>query len=181
MPASDSGTYITYPNANTRISGDSSRSVCASFRVSTENIDNILVSIGSSDTTWDNRKGCNRNFALAIADSTSVTIYGMCTEFDNFNIYVGPGTLYDGMFHQICVTYNNINSKLCVYRDLQGPTCVTRTNAPYNTGFGDVRIGWWPDNNRQFTATNGGLIKSVSLYDSMISQDCVAHQINTNN
>jgi hypothetical protein len=179
MPTSDSGAHITYSNANTRIEGDNSRSVCVLFRANGSNNENILVSIGSSDTTWT--MGCNRNFALVISTSIYVHVFGMCEAFDNYNISVGPQTLYDGAFHQLCVTYNKTNSELCVYRDSQMPTCIRRNNGPYNTAISDVRIGWWSDLNRQFTTQGGGIIKSVSLFNSTISQQCVLQQINTNN
>ncbi|CAF1201748.1 unnamed protein product [Adineta steineri] len=178
MPTSDSGSYFTYFQANTRISGDSSRSICVRFRVSSSNVDHILASFGSSGTTWNNGIGCNKHFALAVANATCVNVYGMCV--DNYHIHVGPNTLYDGNFHQLCATYNNISSKLCVYRDLQDPTCIIRTT-PYNTGLGDVRIGWWPDHNRRFISTGSETIKAVSLFDKAISQDCVAHLVNTTN
>ncbi|CAF4155946.1 unnamed protein product [Rotaria sp. Silwood2] len=165
-----------YRNANTRISGDSSRSVCAFFRVSSSNVDNIIVDIGSAKTT--SVGGCNRHFALGVADATHINVFGLCGMFDNNYIFVGPDTLYDGNFHQICITYNSTNAKLCVYRDAQEPICITRNNGPYNTSLGNVRIGWWPDDNRQFVALGGGLIRSVSLFDSEISQDCVIQEFN---
>ncbi|CAF2896664.1 unnamed protein product, partial [Rotaria sp. Silwood2] len=165
-----------YLNANTRISGDISRSVCAFFRVSNLNVDNIIVDIGSAKSSGVG--GCNRHFALGIANATHINLFGMCSMFDNVLIFVGPDTLYDGAFHQICITYNSTNRKLCAYRDYQQPTCITRNNMSYNTALGNVRIGWWPDGNHQFVASGDGLIRSVSLFDSEISQDCVIQEFN---
>jgi len=139
------------------------------------NNNNILVSIGALDTAWPS-KGCNRNFAIVISDSTLASVFRMCNQFDNLNIHVGPYNLYDGAFHQICVTYNNTESKLCVYLDSQTPNCLVRQNPPYNTTLGDVRIGWWPDNNRQFVASGGGSIHSVSLFDSVLPETCITDQ-----
>lgn len=180
MPSSDQGTYFTYTNANTHISGDLSRSGCASFRANTSNADNIIFSIGSNLTTWHNNTGCNMNFALSVIDASHVSVYGMCPSYDNVNILVGQSTLYDGTFHQICVTYDNTVPKLCIYLDLQSPQCLNRSNPSYNTGLGDVRIGWWPDGNRQFTASGGGLIRFVSLFDTAINQNCVAYHYQVN-
>ncbi|CAF3820775.1 unnamed protein product [Rotaria sp. Silwood1] len=176
MPSLGEGTYFTYTKANTRISGDSSRSLCASFRASSLNYDNIVVEIGSSDTTWNSGKGCNTHFALAVGDGINIIVFGMCFSFDN-SINIGPSTLFDGNFHHICITYNSINSILCAYRDFQTPVCIVRDNSPYNTGLGDVRIGWWPDENRQFVASGGGWIKYAALFDMEISSECVARQI----
>ncbi|CAF3030136.1 unnamed protein product [Rotaria sp. Silwood2] len=92
-----------YLNANTRISGDISRSVCAFFRVSNLNVDNIIVDIGSAKSSGVG--GCNRHFALGIANATHINLFGMCSMFDNVLIFVGPDTLYDGAFHQICITW----------------------------------------------------------------------------
>jgi hypothetical protein len=175
MPESDQGTNFTYPNANRRIHGDISRSVCATFRASDSNDDNIIYSIGSFGTTWT-REGCNTHFTLTIRNATHIDIYGMCTVYDNEAIFLGGSTLYDKAFHQICVTYNNTESKLCIYLDSQTPKCLIRQNPRYNTALGDVRIGWWPDNNREFSASRGGLIRSVSLFDRAISPQCVADQ-----
>ena len=179
MPSSDQGTYLTYPNGNTHIIGDISRSVCASFRADKSNDNNIIFSIGSFDTTW-NGKGCNTHFALAIQNATHVNVFGMCHIYDNQDIPIGQGTLYDGKFHQICLTYNNIDSKLCIYHNLQSPECLIRKNHPYNTTMGDVRIGWWTDNNRQYVAAGGRTIRSVSLFDKVITQNCVADQLMVN-
>jgi hypothetical protein len=179
MPSSDQGTNLTYTNANTLISGDLSRSGCVSFRASASNADNIIFSIGSSLTTASG--GCDTNFALSVINASHVTIYGMCPLFDNPNIPVGQSILYDGAFHQVCVTYDNTISTLCVYLDLLSPQCLIRSNAPYNTSLGDVRIGWWPDNNRQFVASGGGLIELVSLFNVAINQSCVAFQYQVNN
>ncbi|CAF2676651.1 unnamed protein product [Rotaria sp. Silwood2] len=120
MPSSVQTTYLTYSSANTLISGDASRSGCVWFRAGTG--------------------GCNQHFALSVIDASHVTIYGMCGAYDNANINVGQSVLYDGSFHQVCVTYNNVNSQLCIYLDLSPPNCLTRTNVVYNTGSGDVRI-----------------------------------------
>lgn len=178
MPSNDSGTNLTYANANTFISGNSDRSVCVYFKASSSNIDHILLSIGPLLT---GSISCNKHFAIAIANATHITIYGMCGLYDNLNINVAPSSLHDGLFHQICVSYNSTNSRLCVYRDSQTSTCFTRTNPPYSTQTGDVRIGWWPDNNRPFLGTQGGLIKSASLFNSVISTNCVAFMLNTYN
>ena len=178
MPTADQGTNLTYSNANTLISGDLSRSGCATFRASTSNVDNIIFSIGSSLITSNG--GCNQHFALSIIDASHVTLYGMCAAYDNNNIYVGQNTMYDGTFHQICVTYDPTVSQLCVYLDLVPAQCITRTNVAYNTGSGDVRIGWWADLNRPFLATGGGLIKLVSLFNTPINQSCVTYQYQTN-
>jgi hypothetical protein len=51
MSSSDHSTYLTYLNANTFISGDLSRSGCASFRANISSADDIIFSIGSSLTT----------------------------------------------------------------------------------------------------------------------------------
>ncbi|CAF4645861.1 unnamed protein product [Rotaria socialis] len=169
------GTHFTYSNANTRIFGDSSRSICALVRAGPVNADNIVVSIDSSSPG-----DCNRHFAIAIADGRHVHLYGMCGKYDNPNIPINLITLYDGAFQQICVTYNNQNARICVHVDLQSPHCFIRENARYNTDTGDVRIGWWSDRNRQFSATGGGMIKSVSLYDRSISQQCIRHQFEIN-
>lgn len=59
MPSSDQGTNLTYKGANTQISGDDSRSACVVFRASSVNQDNIIFSIGSTLTTWNDRFGCN--------------------------------------------------------------------------------------------------------------------------
>ncbi|CAF4593745.1 unnamed protein product, partial [Rotaria magnacalcarata] len=48
MPWLHQGTHLTYKNANTRIFGDNSRSICALVRAGPVNADNIVVSIGSS-------------------------------------------------------------------------------------------------------------------------------------
>ncbi|CAF2121343.1 unnamed protein product [Rotaria magnacalcarata] len=175
MPWLHQGTILTYTNANTRIFGDNSRSICALVRAGPVNADNIVVSIGSS-LSGD----CNRNFAIAIADGRHVHLYGMCGAYDNYNVPINLITLYDGAFHQICVTYNNENARLCVYADLQSPYCFIRGNARYNTATGDVRIGWWVNTDRQFSARDGGMIKSVSLYDRSISQHCIRHQFEIN-
>ncbi|CAF1072853.1 unnamed protein product [Didymodactylos carnosus] len=177
MPSGEIGIYRTYRNANTLISGDSSRSACTSFNATKYNDNNIVFSIGSRLTTWSG--GENMNFALAIRNGTHVDVFGMQGKYDNRFINVGPATLYDGAFHQICVTYNSLNSKLCVYRDSQAPTCLIRSNGPYNTAISDVRIGWWPDLTWQFVGTGGGQIKSLALFNMEISQDCVI-QTNTN-
>lgn len=173
MPAADEGTYFTYPNGNTRIFGDVSRSVCASFRANKSNDENIIFSIGSFETTCDEGKGCNRHFALAIKNATHINILGMCYQYDNNAIRIAPKSFYDGNFHQICVTYNSTGSKLCVYLDSPTPNCFVRQSLPYNTALGDVRIGWWPDNNRKFVASGGGLIRSVSLFDSVLPDNCI--------
>jgi hypothetical protein len=176
MPFSDQGTYFTYPNGNTRIIGDVSRSVCASFRASQSNDENIIFSIGSFDTTCDEGKGCNTHFTLAIRNATHINILGMCYQYNNDAILIAQNSLYDGPFHHICVTYNNTESKLCVYLDSQTPNCLVRQNPPYNTTLGDVRIGWWPDSNHQFVASGGGLIHSVSLFDSVLPETCITDQ-----
>ncbi|CAF1483011.1 unnamed protein product [Adineta ricciae] len=178
MPSTDQGTYLTYPNANTLISGYLSRSVCATFRASAANVDNIIFAIGSSFSTATG--GCNEHFALSVINASYVTVYGMCGPYDNSYIYTGQNTLYDGYFHQICVTYDNSDVQLCIYLDSSPPQCLIRTNPHYNTSLGDVRIGWWPDLNRNFTATGGGLIKWVSLFDKAINQSCVAYQYQNN-
>ncbi|CAF1523204.1 unnamed protein product [Rotaria sordida] len=179
MPSSDEGTHLTYANANTRSQGDVSRSICGSVRASAVNVDDLIFSIGSSDTTWNARKGCNRHFALSILNGTHVNVFGMCEIYDNDRIPVTQHTMYDKSFHQICVTYRTDDAKLCVYHNSDPPYCVIRSNARYNTGLGDVRIGWWPDNNRGFVSSDGGLIKSVALFDRAISQECVRQQLET--
>ena len=113
-------------------------------------------------------------------DASHVTIYGMCLSYDNNNIALTQSILHDGSFHQLCVTYDTNTRYLCVYLDLLPPVCLTRTNARYNTGLGDVRIGWWPDNNRQFDATGGGLIRALSLFNTTINQACVNYLYQTN-
>ncbi|CAM4838034.1 unnamed protein product [Rotaria magnacalcarata] len=178
MPSFIQGTYLTYSGANTIISGDLSRSGCVWFRASPSNADNIIFSIDSALSTTTG--GCNQQFALSVIDASHVPLYGMCGAYDNNDIYVGQSTLYDGAFHQMCVTYNNINVQLCVYLDLLSPQCLTRTNAAYNTGLDDVRIGWWPDLNRQFVSTGGGLIQLLSLFDTAINQTCVTYQYQNN-
>lgn len=180
MPSSDQGTNFTYANANTRISGDMSRSVCASFRASHSNNENIIFSFGSSDTSCDKGKGCNTHFALGIRNATHMNIFGMCYPYDNDAILVHKNTLYDGIFHRICVTYNNAEAKICIYLDSQTPQCFVRQNPPYNTTLGDVRIGWWPDNNRQFVAAGGGLIHSVLIFDRVIPQTCIDREFMNN-
>lgn len=164
-------THYTYASANTHIGGDSSRSACVWIRASAFNVDNIIFSIGSPFNTFSG--GCNQHFALAIADSSYLSIYGMCPFYDNHNFYAGPGILHDGNFHQICVTYETVNAVLCTYVDLQPPQCIVRPNPRYNTYTGDVRIGWWIDSNRGFTGTGGGLIKLLSLYNYAVNQACV--------
>ena len=176
MPSSDLGTNFTYRNVNTRISGDVSRSVCASFRASHVNDENIIFSIGSSNTTCDEGRGCNTHFTLVLKNATHINILGMCYLYNNEAIFVTQNSLYDGSFHQICVTYNSTESKLCVHLDAQAPQCLIRENPPYNTGLGDVRVGWWPDNDRQFLPLGGGLIRSVSLFDRVITQSCITDQ-----
>ncbi|CAF1486077.1 unnamed protein product [Adineta ricciae] len=176
MPSSIQTTYFMYFNANTNISGDSSRSVCAYFRASNWNIDNIIVDIGSPKSTQTG--GCNKHFTIGIFNSTHINVFGMCPQHDNMLLFVGPDTLFDGVFHQICVTYNTTSRQLCAYRDYQQATCITRTNQPYNTIPGNVRIGWWSDRNRQFITLGGGLIRSVSLFDYAIEQDCVIQERN---
>jgi hypothetical protein len=177
MPPSDQGTYFTYSNANTRISGDSSRSICASFRASSlNNGGTMILDIGSAFTTLTG--GCNTQFSLSIFDAATIVVFGMCTPYDSWFSTTGPDTLDNGAFHQICATYNSANAKLCIYRDLQAPICTIRYANPYNTGLGDVRIGWWPDQNQEFVGSGGGLIQSASLFDSEISQECVAQQMN---
>lgn len=175
MPSSSQ--QITYLNANTRISGDNSRSICAWFRASSFNNDNIIIDIGSNKTTTT--EGCNTHFTLLISDPIHIRLSGMCDMFNDDPIFVGPETLYDNAFHQICVTYNSINARLCVYRDFQQSVCTTRNKRPYNTSLGDIRIGWWPDGTYQFVASGGGLIRSISLFETEISHDCVIDEINT--
>ncbi|CAF4140426.1 unnamed protein product, partial [Rotaria magnacalcarata] len=148
MPPSDQGSILTYANANTRIMGDSSRSTCAHFV--------------SSDKNGYTGVGCNKQFALLIENHVNVGVLGACHRYDNRNFTVGPDTLNDGVFHQICITYNNVTSKLCVYRDSDDPKCVIRNNGPLNTGLGDVRIGWWADNTFQSVVAGNGLIRSIS-------------------
>ncbi|CAF4276044.1 unnamed protein product [Rotaria magnacalcarata] len=174
MPPSDQGSILTYANANTRIMGDSSRSTCASFRVSNLKSDSLVFSIGSAEQSDKNGYtgvGCNKQFALLIENHVNVGVLGACHRYDNRNFTVGPDTLNDGVFHQICITYNNVTSKLCVYRDSDDPKCVIRNNGPLNTGLGDVRIGWWADNTFQSVVAGNGLIRSVSLFDQEISQN----------
>jgi len=180
MPASDQGTSLTYINANTQISGSVSRSGCALVRASSINADNLVFSIGSHRTTPSTPSGCNEHFALSIISSSSVTVYGMCGTYDNGNIGLGQSILYDGNFHQLCVTYDSSNLQLCVYLDLYSPTCLIRSNPLYNTGSGDVRIGWWPDGNRGFISSGGGLIKSVALFNTAVNQTCVTYQYQNN-
>ena len=179
MPSSVQNTYLTYTNVNTFISGDVDRSVCVSFSASTANADNIIFSIGSALTSGTG--GCNTHFGLSVIDASHVTVYGMCHAFDNNNIALGQSILYDGNFHQICVTYRSSSAELCVYLDLLSPQCLTRSNVPYNTGLGDLRIGWWPDNNRQFNFARGGLIQLASLFAETINQSCVNLQYQINN
>ncbi|CAF4179034.1 unnamed protein product [Rotaria sordida] len=138
MPSSDEGTNLTYLNANTVIRVDVSRSVCAVFHDTTLNTKNLIFAFGSNLTTWDGLAGCNQHFALAIED---VSVLGMCIPYDNYNISLSQSILYDGFFHQICATYDYTVSKLCIYLDLLTPQCITRSNGPYNTSLGDVRIG----------------------------------------
>ena len=172
MPSSQQTTYFTYVNANTHISNDSSRSVCAWFRVSTFNIDNIIVDIGSSNTE------CNTHFTLIVSNSTHIRVSGMCDIFNDGPIFIGPDTLYDNAFHQICITYNSMNARLCTYRDFQPAICTTRNSRAYNTSLGDVRIGWWPAENHQFVGLGGGLIQSVALFENEIFEDCIADEMN---
>ena len=179
MPSSVQSTYLTYSNVNTLISGNVDRSVCVSFRANTSNADDIIFSIGSALTTATG--GCNTHFALSVVNASHVTMYSMCRAYDNRNIPVGQSTLYDGAFHQVCVTYASSTAELCVYLDLLPPQCLIRSNAPYNTSLGDLRIGWWPDINRQFDPSGGGLIQWVSLYAQTINQSCVAFQYQVNN
>lgn len=176
MPLTDQGTYFTYPNGNTRIFDDVSRSACASFRANEVNDDNIIFSIGSFDTTCDEGKGCNTHFALGIKNATHINVFGMCHQYDNKNILIGQKSFYDGTFHRICVTYNSTESKICLYLDSPTSKCFVRSNPPYKTALGDVRIGWWSDNNRGFVASGGGLIHSVSLFDNVLPQACIAEQ-----
>ncbi|CAF1110081.1 unnamed protein product, partial [Didymodactylos carnosus] len=75
MPSGEIGIYRTYRNANTLISGDSSRSACTSFNATKYNDNNIVFSIGSRLTTWSG--GENMNFALAIRNGTHVDVFGM--------------------------------------------------------------------------------------------------------
>lgn len=180
MPSSSKGTNLTYKGNNTKISGDVSRSGCVVFRANAVNYDNIIFEIGSSFTTWNNSKGCNTHFALAIYNASHVTVYGMCSDFDNSAIPVGRSNLQDSQLHQLCVTYDNKTDYLCVYLDLSSPQCLRRLNPPYNTSLGDVRIGWWPDGNRQFNASGGGLIRSLSLFNTAINQSCVSYIFNNN-
>ena len=182
MPTSDQGGFFTYPSANTRISEDHSRSVCVTYRARKCNTDNILISFGSFDTTWNKGKGCNTHFALAIVGANRATVYGMCGSYDNHNIpiQVGSRALNDGSFHQLCASYNTQNARLCLYFDLNTPTCLTRKNPRYQTSLGDIRIGWWTDNNRQFIPDGGGLIRSASLFDREISQECVRKEFDVN-
>mgnify|MGYP002474570128 FL=1 len=175
MPSADQGSYFTYPNANTRIRGDQSRSACVTFRALPADDSRILFSIGSSDTSCDDGRGCNKHFSLAIRNATHLDIYGMCYQFTNEAIRISQHSIYDGNFHQICVTYNNTDSNLCVYLDSKVSECIIRENPRYDTGLGDVRIGWWPDYNRQFEKNDGGLIHSLSLYDRVISESCFPH------
>jgi hypothetical protein len=179
MPAADQGTYLTYSNNNTLISGDISRTGCATFRASSVNGDNIIFDIGSSLTT--STGGCGQHWALSVIDASHITMYGMCGGYDNYNIYAGGSTLFDGSFHQVCVTYDRTVPQLCVYLDLLSPQCITPSSSAYSTGLGDVRIGWWPDMNRQFVASSGGLIKLVSLFNVVINQSCVTYQYQVNN
>jgi hypothetical protein len=179
MPSLDQGTNLTYLNANTLINGDLSRSGCATFRANTINADNIIFDIGSSLATSSG--GCNQHWTLSVINASHVTMYGMCGPYDNYDIYTGQSTLYDGAFHQVCVTYDNSISQLCIYLDLFPSQCLIRTNPVYDTGLGDVRIGWWPDPNRQFLASGGGLIELVSLFNTAINQSCVAYQYQVNN
>ena len=179
MPTSDQGTNFTYANANTQISGDQSRGGCVSFRANTSNVDNMLFSIGSSLKSWTG--GCNSNFVLNVGGSSIMNVYGMCSSYDNYNIPVGSSVLFDGNFHQVCVSYDNTIPQLCVYLDLLSPRCVNRTNPRYNTSLGDVRVGWWPDGNRRFSGSGGGLIRSVTLFSAAINQSCVTHQYHVNN
>lgn len=172
MPSTDRGTNLTYINANQFIKEDFSRSMCGSFRANTTNMDQLLFSIGSNETTWHNCSGCNTHFALAIVDGSNVNVYGVCSKYDNTGINLGQNIFQDGQFHNICATYNNITHELCILLDSFTPTCLNRTNPPYNTSLGDVRIGWWPDGNRMFDASGGGLIRSVSLFDVAINQTC---------
>ncbi|CAF1152276.1 unnamed protein product [Adineta ricciae] len=176
MPSSDQTTYFTYVDANTNISGDSSRSVCAYFRASDLSAGDIIVDIGSPKSTWNG--GCNKHFGIRIISDVLIEISGTCYGLDNNWFFVGPDTLFDGVFHQICVTYDHMSAKLCVYRDYQQATCITRTNGPYNTSQGNVRIGWEPNLYNQSTALGGVLIRSISLFDYVIEQDCVIQELN---
>lgn len=72
MPLSDQGTFMTYTNANTLISGNMSRSVCAVVRASTSNVQNIIFDIGSHHSTYGSPTGCNEHFALLIRNATQV-------------------------------------------------------------------------------------------------------------
>ncbi len=125
MSSSDHSTYLTYLNANTFISGDLSRSVCASFRANISNADDIIFSIGSSLVTWPVGAGCNRHFALSIVDAGHISLYGICGAYDNNNIVVGQNAFYDGAIRQINVTYDNTVLQPCIYLNLQSPECLT--------------------------------------------------------
>lgn len=163
-------TNATYLGANTRISGDNSRSGCVWVRASSANTDDIIFSVGSASRS---PAGCNQQFSLAMFNSSHVRVYGMCPAYDNLNIYVGSNTMHDGDFHQICITYDTSSADLCIYLDLLTPQCITRTNPRYNTSTGDVRIGWWPEPNRGFVGTSGERITQLNLFDYAVNQSCV--------
>lgn len=122
----------------------------------------------------------NTHFALAIHNASHINVYGMCVEYDNIQLLVGQSNLQDDQFHQLCIKYDNNTDILCIYPDLVGPICRIRSNPPYSTSLGDVRTGWWPDNNRQFIASGGGLIRSLSLFDTPIDQRCASYMYNNN-
>jgi len=173
MPLVDQGTYLNYSNVNTRISNDDSRSVCVTFRATSVNLDDIIFDIGSRSATPTG--GCNAHFALAVSNNDCVTVYGMCGAYDNGNICFGKNVLHDGQFHQVCATYDTTTAKLCLYLDLYSPQCLIRSNVPYNTSLGDVRIGWWPDLNRPFDSSGGGLIKWLYMFDKAVNQTCISY------
>lgn len=113
-------------------------------------------------------------------NASHVNVYGMCGTYDNPNVALTQSILFDGNFHQLCLTYETNSRQVCVYLDLFSPTCFTRLPSPYNTGLGDVRVGWWSDGIWQFQSIGGGLIRSVSLFDIAINRTCVNYVYNNN-
>ncbi len=118
--------------------------------------------------------GSNTAFALNIASTTTVNIYGQTDPMDENNISVSVN-FANGAWHQATVTWDGADpGTLLIYGD--GNQVGTRTRSAgefYNTVAG-YYVGGWSDGNRFYN----GQIASVKIYTRALSSSEVLQNYN---
>jgi hypothetical protein len=118
--------------------------------------------------------GSNTAFALNIASTTTVNIYGQTDPMDENNIPVSVN-FTNGAWHQAAVTWNGADpGTLLIYGDGNQVGTRTRTaGKSYNTVAG-YYVGGWSDGNRFYN----GQIALARIYNRALSAQEVSQNFN---